>query len=133
MPGARRLVFVYNADSGPITLLVDAAHKALAPKTYPCNLCRLTYGFVRPKPRWRAFVSSLPLPATFLHRDEFRAVAPDRSGDALPAVYVEDDAHGFDLVASAEELNRARDLDGLERLLTSKLRSYGPLLRAEDG
>ena len=37
-------LFVYNADSGPLKALFDFGHKIVSPGTYPCSLCRLTYG-----------------------------------------------------------------------------------------
>ncbi len=76
------LVFVYNADSGTVNALIDAAHKAVSPGTYGCSLCRLTHGVVGEKTEWRAFVEGLGVKATFLHRDE----ATTRFGDAVSGV-----------------------------------------------
>ena len=67
------LIFVYNADSGILSLLKDAAHKLLRPETYPCSLCALTYGAVSEKRKWRAFRKTDDRNMRFLHKDEFEA------------------------------------------------------------
>jgi len=67
------LIFVYNADSGILNLLKDAAHKMLRPGTYPCSLCALTYGAVSEKRRWRQFRNNDGRTMRFLHKDEFEA------------------------------------------------------------
>ena len=65
------LLFVYNADSGILNLLKDAAHKLLKPSTYPCSLCALTYGAVSEKSAWRKFRNHDERNMRFLHKDEF--------------------------------------------------------------
>ena len=34
-----KLIFVYNADSGPISGLFDIGHKIISPGSYSCGLC----------------------------------------------------------------------------------------------
>ena len=83
-----KVVFVYNADSGLLNFVLDAAHKLFAPSTYPCNLCALTYTPTG-LPRWRRFVKTLPWPVEFLHKDEL--VAQYGADDvALPAAFLWD-------------------------------------------
>lgn len=79
------LLFVYNADSGLGQAIFDAVHKIVSPQTYPCSLCALTYGAVSMKAEWKAALATLPLPARFLHRDEFTREWPALDV-ALPAV-----------------------------------------------
>ena len=67
------LIFVYNADSGILNLLKDAAHKMLKPETYPCSLCALTYGAVSEKRRWWKFRKEDGRSMRFLHKDKFEA------------------------------------------------------------
>ncbi|MCY4438269.1 MAG: hypothetical protein OXE05_13160 [Chloroflexi bacterium] len=69
----RRIVFVYNADSGHLAQLKDYVHKIVSPETYPCSLCQITYGNLGMKRAWRRFVQELPHPAVFAHRDELAA------------------------------------------------------------
>jgi hypothetical protein len=39
----QELLFVYNADAGLVTGLLDTLHKVLSPSTYSCSLCAITY------------------------------------------------------------------------------------------
>lgn len=113
-----RLLFVYNADSGVMQALRDAVHKTVSPETYGCNLCALTYGSLGMRRRWRGFVDGLPLPAVFVHRDEFRD-GYDRDV-ALPAAFVEEDGE-LSLLLSADEINGCGTLDELMALVEEKV------------
>lgn len=95
-------------------------HKAFAPSTYQCHLCRLTYGLVRERREWRTFVETLPLPTEFLHRDEVARRHAEWVGEALPALFVIDD-DGPRVLIPAVELNSAVDLADLCRLVTERV------------
>jgi hypothetical protein len=116
----RRLIFVYNADSGLLNSLKDAVHKAFSPSTYPCRLCGLTFGAVSMKPVWRGFVEGLDLPVEFLHRDEFRErYNPEEVG--YPSAYVEE--NGFlRAFISMDEMNRLDSLEELMDLVEDRLK-----------
>jgi hypothetical protein len=114
---ATRLIFVYNADSGLFNAAFDALHKVVSPRTYACDLCRLTYGPTRMKKEWKRTLEELPLETAFYHRDEFRA-RYDRD-DALPAVFVERDR--LEVLLSAEELGRLSSLEELRLRLREKV------------
>ncbi len=66
-----KILFVYNADSGPGNLLLDVAHKLISPKTYACNLCAITHHTYGRRNDFRVFMEQLPYPVEFLHRDEY--------------------------------------------------------------
>ena len=66
----RKLIFVYNANSGLFNVLSDAAYRAVQPSTYPCWLCVVTYTFTGMRTECKDFIHSLEYPAEFLHRDE---------------------------------------------------------------
>ncbi|GJM41730.1 MAG: hypothetical protein DHS20C20_20120 [Ardenticatenaceae bacterium] len=83
-----KLVFVYNANSGLLNFVLDAAHKLFSPSTYPCNLCALTYTPASLL-RWQRFVKSLPWPVEFLHRDEL-AAQYGAADSLLPAAFLWD-------------------------------------------
>ncbi|WP_420628920.1 hypothetical protein [Candidatus Leptofilum sp.] len=103
-----KLVFVYNADSGLLNFILDAAHKIFSPSTYPCNLCALTYTLTG-LPRWKRFVKNLPWPAEFLHKDEL--AAQYSVADApLPAAFWWD-GHTLQPWISAEEMEEFETLD----------------------
>ena len=104
-PAKRRLLFVYNADGGTLSALIDAAHKLVSPATYPCALCAITYGAVAMRSEWRDAVLRLPVPAQFLHRDEYRKEFP-ASTETLPAIFLQKgDAPPALLVAAAQMSN----------------------------
>ena len=66
-----KLIFVYNADSGPVNALFDIGHKILSPATYPCNLCQLTHGAFSEKKGWKKFRETSAVEMEFLHKDDF--------------------------------------------------------------
>ncbi len=105
-----KLLFVYNADSGLLNFVLDAAHKILSPSTYPCNLCALTYtptGLLR----WRRFVKTLPWPVEFLHKDEL-AEQYGETDVSLPAAFVWN-GHDLQPWINVEEMNGFESLDEL--------------------
>lgn len=112
------LVFVYNADSGLFNAMADTAHKIFAPKTYNCNLCKVTYGWFTESEHWRAFLSGLDARCTFLHRDEFKAGYPDINV-ALPAVLHRTGGH-LGVCIDAEALNGCQGIDDLIQLVRAR-------------
>ena len=71
MSDERKLVFIYNADSGLVNTVKDFWHKALRPSTYQCNLCQTTFGVFGAKKEWKSFIKDLGIESEFLHKDEF--------------------------------------------------------------
>jgi len=115
MGSERRLVLVYNADSGRLNALLDMAHKLFSPQTYACDLCAITHGVFREREAWGQFVDSLPLPVDYLHRDEFHERYPELTGEPLPLVLLLEgeqprillDARGISGLDTLEDLGRA--------------------------
>ena len=105
-----KLLFVYNADSGMLNFVMDAAHKLFSPSTYPCNLCALTYTPTG-LPRWRRFVKTLAWPVEFIHRDEL-AEQYGKVDAALPAAFMWD-GRKLQPWIDAEEMNSFQSLDEL--------------------
>lgn len=115
------LLFVYNADSGLGNALLDTLHKTLAPATYACSLCAVTYGAVRMRPEWRDFLRGLPVRSLFLHRNELRQRYPALAGQALPAVFGRaSGVAAWQVFLSAQELNGV-ELPGLMHLIEERL------------
>ena len=50
-----KLVFVYNANTDPISAIVDYAHKVFKPSTYKCELCALTHHNLGQRSAWKEF------------------------------------------------------------------------------
>lgn len=114
-----RLLMIYNADGGLVNGALDLLHKLFSPATYACRLCELTYGNLGMKRDWRKTIDGLPLPVTFLHRDEFLAAFPGNR-TALPAILIE--AQGaLSTLVSADDFAATRSLDALKVLLAARL------------
>jgi hypothetical protein len=108
------LLFVYNDDSGPVAALRSVLHKWLAPETYPCSLCALTYGTTHMRAPWKKFVRQLKPPPRFLHRDEFlREAPPEVKEQPLPAVFRVTPGGRWETVLSATELAGFSSLEDL--------------------
>jgi hypothetical protein len=114
-----RLIMIYNADGGLVNGALDLLHKTFSPSTYACRLCEVTYGSFGMKRDWRATIAALPLPVTFLHRDEWLAEHP---GDATPLpVILREGAGGRAPLVSAQDFAGIRTLDALQALLLARL------------
>ncbi len=115
-----RILMIYNADGGLVNGAMDLLHKMVSPGTYACRLCEVTYGTFGMKRDWRATIEALPMPASFLHRDEWLAARP---GDdtPLPAILLER-AGGLSTLVSAADFGRIHTLEALQALLVARLR-----------
>lgn len=113
------LLFVYAVDGGLVADVLGALHKLVSPATYPCTLCALTHGPLRPRPAWSRAIAELGIDCQFLHRDELvERHGPDQP--PLPVVFlVEGDARR--VLLSAADIAGCRDLDALIALLSSRL------------
>ena len=116
---AKKIVFVYNADSGVFNLLSDIAHKILSPQTYACNLCAITHSNFAMKKEWREYLDSLSNPLEFLHADEFKKKYKSEK-IKLPAIFWEDDGV-LKPLADADQINRSKSIGELKRLIESEL------------
>ena len=115
----KSLLFVYNADTGLFSVVTDYAHKILSPKTYPCNLCALTYGNMGMNKKWKEFIAGLKVPIEFLHRDEF--VKFHTVSDAqLPAAFVKKE-QSITMLITSGEINKCTSVDALIALVTEKV------------
>lgn len=124
------LVFVYNADDGVFSRALDAAHKALSPQTYQCDLCKLTHGTFGEKKRWKEFVESLPVPVRFLHRAEANREWPQLR-DSWPAVlWIRTDATRPVVLIDSPTLAMMRDENELMGVLGLHFaNAYSPVNR----
>lgn len=116
----RRLVFVYNADSGLRNAVRDVVHRVARPSTYPCSLCQVTYGAAGMDRSWRSYTAGLGMPVEFWHRDELRRERPDLAALELPAaVLLDEDAAR--LVVPAEQMRSAGSVPELVALVDAGL------------
>ena len=117
---ATRLLLVYNADGGIVSMVKDAIHKVVSPATYPCSLCAITYGPVSMHGDWRRFLDSLPIDVVFHHKDDFGEAYPDH-GIALPVVLVASNDDKPQVLVSADELDETQGTTELIALVEDRL------------
>ncbi len=80
-----RLLFVYNADSGPLAAIVDSAKKLLS--INGCPLCSLTHSLVGERSEWKSCKDTLGVPIDYVHRNEITSRMHTALGNAaLPCV-----------------------------------------------
>lgn len=127
-PSRPDLLIVYNANSGPFAALADALHKAIAPATYPCSLCAVTYGAVAMKGPWRRFLGSVPNAKRFYHRDDFAAAFPGVAVP-LPAILTHREGEMPVVLVTAAELDGTQDLAALIELVRARLTARSGLAR----
>lgn len=118
-----KLLFVYNADGGAVSAVVDALHKLVSPQTYDCALCAITHGAVSMRREWKDYVGRLPYPCEFLHRDEFRARWPEVRV-ALPAILLADGAGEPTTLVGADDMRREQSVAELIATLERALAPY---------
>ncbi len=82
-----KLVFVYNADSGILSSVIDSARKLLS--INGCPLCSLTHSLAGEKVEWKTCKESIGVPVEYLHRDELTAKTRAVIADRLPCVLAE--------------------------------------------
>lgn len=112
----KKIIFVYNGDSGVVNGVMHYLHKRISPDTYPCELCGMVYDGMSLKQEWLAFVKSLGVPTEFLHRDEYRN-AYGSQHKQWPAVLLHDDDNLIKVVLNAQDFKQIDSLDSLQERL----------------
>lgn len=117
----KKLIFVYNADSGLRNVLVDGARKILSPTTYECSLCSITYGAFTENSAWKKFRKETDLTMVFLHKDEFAKQYKSKFGHkfTFPIVLNETEL-GHEVLIATNELNGLSDARELIDLLVKR-------------
>ena len=118
---SKKLVFIYNADSGLRNMILDGAHKIFSPATYPCSLCDITYGSFSENQVWKKFRKGSDIQMVFLHKDEFAAGYASKFGHkfTFPIVLSETN-HGLEVCVKTEELNAMEKTQDLINLLKER-------------
>lgn len=121
MQPIKKIIFVYNANSGKVNLYLDILHKIASPSTYPCSLCDLTHGVFKERETWKAFRESSKIDMVFYHKDEFKQEFGSKflAKFTYPLILevVQDD---FEVLISDKELNALEDLDQLIALFKKR-------------
>lgn len=79
-----RLLFIYDADRGPVSAFIDSAKKLLMVKG--CALCSITHGTLGEKGEWKSCRDELGVPIDYVHRDEVTEELGKIVGDNLPCI-----------------------------------------------
>ncbi|MEP0390927.1 hypothetical protein [Erythrobacter sp.] len=122
----RRLICVYNADTGLIQMLMHAVHKQVRPDSYPCSLCALTYGAVSMRGDWKTYWQDLDAQVDFYHRDDFTEDFPlfGTGGSqevTLPVIILDEADFEPRILVSSEELDGMADVNELMSKVDSEL------------
>ena len=83
MNDKKKLIFIYNANSGVINAAIDYLHKMFSPETYNCSLCSLTYNNFGKIGKWKKFLDSCNYDLVFIYRDHLEKMGIDRSNCPL--------------------------------------------------
>lgn len=67
------LIFVYNANTDPVSAIVDYAHKVFKPSTYKCELCTLTHHNLGERSAWKKFKEHATVEMEFMYIRGFEA------------------------------------------------------------
>ncbi len=111
----KKLLFIYNANSGIRNILLDGAHKILSPSTYECNLCDITFGAFTENKGWKKFRKETTMEMDFLHKDEFAKQYASKFGHKFTfPIILAATTDGLEVFVHTEELNA---LDNANRLI----------------
>lgn len=119
------LLFIYNANSGTLNGLIDLMHKSISPKTYPCDLCAITYDVKGMLPKWKEYIHTLPYKFLFLHKDEMKKEYPFIA-TPLPAVLLLHNTD-FEILISRNDFKEINSLDKLIQKMEIALKSITPI------
>lgn len=112
----KKLVFVYNGDSGLVNGLMHYLHKRISPQTYSCQLCALFYEGLSLNKDWLAFVRTLDIPVEYQHRDEYTRLYGE-SSQVWPAVLLHEGANCIATVISSGDFTELNSLEALQSRL----------------
>lgn len=115
----KKVIFVFNADSGVVNFVKDWWHKLLKPSTYSCNLCVQTFSAFGMKKDWKSFLQNLEIETEFLHKDEFEEKFEIKD-PKYPSAYIQDDGN-LELFITKEEMNSMKSLEEMEDLVSKKI------------
>ncbi|TFG03411.1 MAG: hypothetical protein EU542_02255 [Promethearchaeota archaeon] len=115
----KKLVFIYNADSGAINLVKDFWKKVFRPSSYECNLCMQTFGAFSMKKDWKSFINNLKIDVEFLHRDEFESKYGITEAN-YPSAYLYENGQ-LRLIINDVQMNSVSSLDEMEALVLEKI------------
>ncbi len=117
----KKLIFVYNANSGKWRALLDLAHKILNPGTYSCKLCALAHTPVGENKNWKNFRKSSNIEMEFYHKDEFLDIFASKYllKFEFPVVLFTENTE-LQVFISAEELEQVKSVEELIEIVKNR-------------
>lgn len=118
---ARKLIFIYNADSGVLNMILDGAHKIFSPSTYGCNLYDITYGAFVESLIWKKFRYETNIKMEFLHKDEFAKTYKSKFGHNYTfPIILKPTVNGLEVFIKTVELNILKNTNELIELIDER-------------
>jgi len=116
-----QLIFVYKANSDPTNLVLDFIHKIASPKTYSCNLCKVTHGNFLMKKRWSEYLDLIDIHVVFHYEDTIENQSKTIKDSPKPCIFIKRDGESIEILNS-KEINNCKNLDQLILTLDRKLK-----------
>ncbi|RKR07795.1 hypothetical protein CLV91_2978 [Maribacter vaceletii] len=116
----KKLILVYNANSGWHNSVIDSFHKVMSPKTYNCNLCAITFGIFSENEIWKKFRIETNIEMQFLHKNEFLKAYKTKEKYDFPMVFKSED-NEIEIVLKSQELNALKTPQDLINLIKSNI------------
>ena len=114
-----KLIFIYNAEKGPLNSFLDFIHKSLSPNTYSCNLCAVTHTFKKRK-KWSRFTENFQLKIEFLYKSDLEKNNLLIFEKELPCCLIEK-GNKQKLLINKNDMNTLRSEDELIELIKLKV------------
>ncbi len=114
-----KLVFVYNVNSDPVSLLLDGAHKVFSPSTYDCDLCAITYSNLGERKAWKTYRKKHRMSFEFIYKNQMI----ERYGlsDNCPLILKVETGTSPEVFVSRDEFKRITTPAELISLIDKKL------------
>jgi hypothetical protein len=123
LPGADRLLGIYDADGGLLGEVRYALGKVFA--NGHCSLCDLTHRGLKRRAEWDALVARLGVPFELVHRNEMDESVRRAAGGGLPCILAAR-ASQLEVLLGPDDLAACgTDLSELERRLRVVRRTRG--------
>ena len=115
-----KLIFIYNASDDLVSVSLDFVHKILSPSTYQCSLCKITYGNVSMRNKWKKYIYNSNYDFEFLYKNNYLEYHKDLKIENFPVAY-KYNGNSYDIFISKEEFDSCDDLDSLIQIVNQKL------------
>jgi hypothetical protein len=115
------ILFVYNANTDPVSVMVDYAHKVFKPSTYKCELCALTHHNLGERSAWKSFKKRTNADLTFMYLRQYEKAYTERY--TYPVILRKTDA-GFEILLDKVELKALNDVESLIKKLEMKMNKF---------